>query len=75
MENGISEALKIKHFWGSMPPDPANASHLQRSFSLCFLCVPRRKNHATPLLRALKTYIKLINLREYYDSSLFKFLT
>ena len=50
MGNGISEALKIKMFWGSMPPDPPSASRLRRSFSLRFLCVPRRKNHATPLL-------------------------
>ena len=40
---------KIKIFWGSMPPDPTRALHLRRSFSLCFLCVPRRKKHATPL--------------------------
>ena len=32
-----------------MPPDPPSASRLWRSFSLCLMCVPRRKKHATPL--------------------------
>ena len=36
-----------------MPPDPRSASHLWRSFSLSFLCVPRRKNHATPLFSSV----------------------
>ena len=49
MGNGSSQALKIKSFWGSMPPDRPSLSRLRRSFSLCFLCVPRRKNHAMPL--------------------------
>ena len=51
MGNGIFEALKIKIFLGSMPPNPPSASRLRRSFSLCFLCVPRWKNHATPLIK------------------------
>ena len=32
MGNGISEALKINIFCGSMPPDPPRASRLRRTF-------------------------------------------
>ena len=49
MGNGISEALKIKIFWWSMLPHPARGSRLRRSFHYALLCVPKRKNHATPL--------------------------
>ena len=41
MRNGISEALKIKIFWGSMPPYPPSGLHLWHSFSICFLCIPK----------------------------------
>ena len=47
--NGISEALKIKIFWWSMLPHPPRGSRLRRSFHYALLCVPKRKNHATPL--------------------------
>ena len=48
MGNSISKALKIKLFWGSMPPHFLEA----REFGdphYALLCVPKRKNHATPL--------------------------
>ena len=50
MGNGISEDLKIKIFWRSMPPDPAKASSPLRLFHYVFLCVPKRKSHATSLI-------------------------
>ena len=55
MANGVSEALKINIFWGSMPlfppppPPPRGSLRLQNSFHYALLCVPKRKNHATPL--------------------------
>ena len=51
MGNGISEELKIKLFWARMPqtPPPPRGSRLRRLFHYAFLCVPTRKNHATPL--------------------------
>ena len=50
MGNGISEALKIKIFWGTMPPDPPWASRLRRLFTYAFLCLPKRKKtHYAPV--------------------------
>ena len=41
---------KKKLFWGSMTPHPPRGSRLRRSFLYPLLYVPKRKNHATPLL-------------------------
>ena len=49
MGNGIYEARKTKNNLGEYAPDPPKASRLRRLFHYAFLCVPKRKNHATPL--------------------------
>ena len=39
MENDISEPLKLKIFWGSMPPDPPLTPRAEpRAFGASFLC-------------------------------------
>ena len=42
---------KNKNFLGSMPPHPHRDWRFLRSFHYALLCVPKRKNHATPLHR------------------------
>ena len=69
MGNGISEDLKIKIFWGSMPLYPPSGPRLRRSLSICFLCVPTPKNHATPLLISLLSPPSLSMVAPRYGNS------
>ena len=56
VENGISEPLNLKIFWGSMPPDTPALERLRPS-NFFPLRTPS-KSHATPLksIRISKTY-------------------
>lgn len=58
MENGISEALKIKIFWRSIPPDPLRGSRRPSTFHYAFVCVPKIENHA----KLLWTIVSIWNL-------------
>ena len=55
----ISRALKRKIFWGECPQggDPPRGSRLRCLFHYAFLCVPKRKNHATPLQLSYITFL------------------